>query len=159
MDPSAGPPHHVSGSPERPEPRPGGFLASVGVVERAVGHARGAAVPAWRRVTDAEQRLPVTVAIVVMILLQSRVPDRLSLLWWWVLPAMEAVILAVLVASNPRRVDQSTQRLRRLSLLLVTLASLANGWAAASLVAGLVDGTEGKDAADLLLHGGNIWLT
>jgi uncharacterized membrane protein len=159
MDPSGVPPHHVSESLERLEHRLGELSTSVGAVERAVGHARGGAAPAWRRVTDAEQRLPVTVAIVVMILLQSRVPDRLSLLWWWVLPAMEAVILVVLVASNPRRVDQSTQRLRRLSLLLVTLASLANGWAAGSLVVGLVRRAEGKDAAQLLVTGGNIWLT
>jgi uncharacterized membrane protein len=94
-----------------------------------------------------------------MILLQARVPERLSLTRGWVLPAIEAVILGLLVASNPRRIDQSTRRLRRLSLLLVLLASLANGWAAVSLVVGLVRGTEGKDAASLLLGGGNIWLT
>ena len=159
MEPSGVPPHHVGESLERLEHRLGELTTSIGAVERAVGQARGAAVPAWRRVTDAEQRLPVSLAIVVMILLQSRLPERLSLLWWWVLPAMEAVILVVLVASNPRRVDQSTQRLRRLSLLLVTLASLANGWAAGSLVVGLVRGAEGKDAAQLLVNGGNIWLT
>ena len=159
MDPSAVPPRHVGESLERLERRLGELSTSVGAVERAVGHARGAAIPAWRRVTGTEQRLPVTLAIVAMILLQSRVPDRLSLLWWWALPAMEAVVLVVLVASNPRRVDQSTQRLRRLSLLLVTLASLANGWAAGSLVVGLVRGAEGKDAAQLLVNGGNIWLT
>src|SRR5919199_5155791 len=116
----------------------------LGDVERAVTGARG--TPAWRRVTDTEHRLPVTIAIVVMIVLQARVPDRLSLLSWWVLPAMETVILAMLVASNPRRIDQSTQLLRMLSLALVSLASLANAWAAASLVAGLVRGTEGKHA-------------
>jgi uncharacterized membrane protein len=159
MDPSAVPPHHVGESLARLEHRLGELSTSISAVERAVGQARDGSAPSWRRVTDAEQRLPVTLAIVAMILLQARVPDRLSLLWWWVLPAMEAVILVVLVASNPRRVDQSTLRLRRLSLLLITLASLANGWAAGSLVAGLARGTEGKDAAQLLLTGGNIWLT
>src|SRR5919202_3435990 len=147
--------HHVTESLTRLERRLGELSTSIGAVERAVGQARGAGSPAWRRVTDAEQRLPVTLAIVVMILLQSRVPERLSLMWWWVLPAMEAVILVVLISSNPRRVDQSTQRLRRLSLLLVTLASLANGWAAGSLVVGLVRGTEGKDPAQLLVNGGD----
>ena len=159
MDPSAVPPHHVTASLERLEHRLGELSTSMGAVERAVGRSHGAASPAWRRVTETEQRLPVTIAIVAMILLQSRVPERLSLMSWWVLPAMEAVILVVLIASNPRRVNQSTQWLRRLSLLLVLLASLANLWAAVSLVAGLVRGTEGKDAAGLLLIGGNIWLT
>ena len=158
MEPSAVP-HQVTESLERLERRLGELSTSMGAVERAVGQARTAAVPAWRRKTHTEHRLPVTVAIVAMILLQSRVPEHLSLLRWWVLPAMEAVVLVVLVASNPTRVDQSTQRLRRLSLLLVTLASLANGSAAASLVVGLVRGTEGENAAQLLATGGNIWLT
>ena len=159
MDPSAPPPHHVTASLERLEHRLGELSTSIGALERAVGRSRDASSPAWRRVTETEQRLPVTLAIAVMILLQSRVPERLSLMSWWVLPALEAAILAVLVASNPRRVNQSTQRLRRLSLLLVLLASLANFYAAASLVVGLVRGTEGKDAAGLLVIGGNIWLT
>jgi uncharacterized membrane protein len=161
MEPVGGPvpQHHVTESLERLERRLGDLSTSMGAVERAVGQSRGTRVPAWRRVTATEQRLPVTLAILAMILLQARVPDRLSLLWWWVLPAMEAVILGVLVASNPMRVDQSTQRLRRLSLLLVALASLANFWAAGTLVLGLVRGTEGKNAATLLVTGGNIWLT
>jgi uncharacterized membrane protein len=161
MEPVGGPApqHHVTESLERLERRLGELSTSMGAVERAVSQARGTGVPAWRRATATEQRLPVTLAILAMILLQARVPDRLSLLWWWVLPAMEAVILGVLVASNPMRVDQSTQRLRRLSLLLVALASLANFWAAGSLVLGLVRGTEGKNAATLLVTGGNIWLT
>jgi uncharacterized membrane protein len=148
--PGVPPEHRVAESLERLERR-------LGSVEQAVGRAQS--TPAWRRVTGTEHRLPVTIALVAIIMLQSRVPERLSLFQWWVLPAMEAVILAVLVASNPRRVDQSTQRLRMLSLLLITLASLANGWAATSLVIGLVQKTEGKDAAGLLVTGGNIWLT
>ena len=89
-----------------------------------------------------------------MILLQTRVPESLSPPRGRVLPAIEAGILVVLVASDPRQVNQSTRRLRRLSLLLIVLASLANFWAAASLVVGLVHGTEGKDAAGLLAHRG-----
>ena len=97
---------HVTASLERLEHRLGGLSASVSAVERAVGRSRGASSPAWRRVTETEQRLPVTIAIVGMILLQSRVTKRLSLMSWWVLPAMEAVILVVLIASDPRRVNQ-----------------------------------------------------
>jgi uncharacterized membrane protein len=148
--PEVPPEHRVAESLERLERR-------LGSVERAVG--RAGSTPAWRRVTGTEHRLPVTIAILVIIVLQSRVPERLSPVWWWVPPAMEAVILAALVASNPRRIDQSSRLLRMLSLLLITLASLANGWSAASLVGGLVRGTEGRNAADLLIIGGNIWLT
>jgi uncharacterized membrane protein len=43
--------------------------------------------------------------------------------------------------------------------MLVSVASLANGFAAVSLVVGLVRGTEGKTAEPLLVIGGNIWVT
>lgn len=49
--------------------------------------------------------------------------------------------------------------LRWLGLALISVISLANGWAAVRLVAGLVTGTEGEDAGPLLLTGGGIWLT
>ncbi|MBV8928238.1 MAG: DUF1345 domain-containing protein [Mycobacteriaceae bacterium] len=94
-----------------------------------------------------------------MIALQTRVPEHLSLFRWWILPVVEVGILIGIIAANPGRVDQSSRRLRVLSLLLIALASLANAWAAASLVVGLVHGTQGKEATPLLLTGANIWFT
>ncbi|MGZ4624881.1 MAG: hypothetical protein ACXV3S_01130 [Kineosporiaceae bacterium] len=115
--------------------------------------------PAWRRVTDGEERLPVAVAILVMIALQSRVPARFTLFGPWVLPSIEAAILLALVVLDPRRITRTEQHLRTLSLTLLALASLSNAWAAGCLVVGLVRGTEGRSAEDLLTVGGNIWLT
>ena len=94
-----------------------------------------------------------------MIGLQAAVPRHLSLTVWWVLPAIEVVILAILVASNPRRVTHATRGLRSLSLALIAVASLANAWSAGLLILGLVRGTEGENAGPLLATGGNIWLT
>jgi uncharacterized membrane protein len=119
----------------------------------------GRLVPAWRRVTEGERRMPVTLAVLVMIGLQAAVPDRLSLTSSWLLPAIEAVILVVLVVSNPRRVTHTSRLLRLLSLLLIAVASLANAWSAGNLVVGLVQGHEGEDAGPLLITGANIWLT
>ena len=47
-----------------------------------------------------------------------------------VLPVLEFVLLVVLVASNPRRVEPRTRWLRRLGLALIGVISLANGWSA-----------------------------
>jgi hypothetical protein len=101
----------------------------------------------------------VTVAILVMIALQSRVPERFAIVSWWILPALEAAILAVIVLANPGRIGASGRALHGLSLSLIAIASLANGWAAVVLVDGLVRGTEGHDPGTLLGTGGNIWVT
>jgi uncharacterized membrane protein len=125
----------------------------------AAAAARARRNPAWRRVTQGERRLPMAIAILTMIVLQTRVPERFTLLGWWVLPVVEAVILIALVVLAPSRISRTERHLRTLSLTLIGVASLANGWAAGYLVVGLVRGTEGKDAVSLLVGGGNIWVT
>jgi hypothetical protein len=94
-----------------------------------------------------------------MIALQLNVPARFSPVGRWILPAVEAVLLVVIVLVNPTRISEVSQVLRRLSLTLIALASLANGLAVIQLVLGLVRGTEGRKAEGLLEVGGNIWLT
>jgi uncharacterized membrane protein len=151
--------HHLTEQLSQLNGRLSQLVVSAEHAERVVAQNTGRLVPAWRRVTVTEQRLPVTLAVIAMITLQSRIPEHLSLFRWWILPVIEAVLLAVLIAANPRRVDQNSRRLRLLSLLLIAVASLANGWAAGSLIVGLVHGSGGKDATTLLLTGANIWFT
>jgi uncharacterized membrane protein len=115
--------------------------------------------PAWQRITEGERRLPVSLAILAIIILQTRVPERFTLLGWWLLPLVEAVILVVLLVLDPWRISRTERHLRMLSLALIALASFANGWAASYLVVGLARGTEGRNAESLLTVGGNIWLT
>jgi uncharacterized membrane protein len=126
---------------------------------RYAGANTGRVLPAWRRVTQAEHRLPVTLAVLAIIALQALVPARLTLTGRWVLPVVEALLLAVLVAANPVRITRTSRALRVLSLMLIAVASLANGWSAGSLIVGLVRGTEGENASALLITGGNIWVT
>ncbi|MFB7243988.1 hypothetical protein CW362_37755 [Streptomyces populi] len=128
-------------------------------IERLLESGGREVAPAWRRVTHGEPRWAVTAAILVAVALQLKLPEPLTLLPFGVLPGLEVVLLTGLVAANPRRVEPRNKRLRSLGLALIGLISLANGWAAAQLVRGLVHGTEGSGAAKLLLTGGNIWLT
>ena len=136
----------------------------------ALEHAGGAAVheiaeeaarlgPAWRRATAGELRWPVGFVVSGMIAMQLAVPYRLSPTGHWLLPVLEAVLLAILVASDPTRMTRRSPLLRALSLGLIAVASLANVYSAVNLVIGLVRGTEGSDATALLVTGGNIWLT
>ncbi|MER6460683.1 hypothetical protein ACWC4D_12975 [Streptomyces sp. NPDC001288] len=128
-------------------------------LERLLADGERQVVPAWRRATRGEPRWAVTAVILVAVALQLMLPHRLALQPYWALPVLELALLAGLIAGNPRRVEPRTRWLRLLGLALTGVISLANGWAAVRLVAGLVDGTEGAEAGPLLLTGGGIWLT
>ena len=110
-------------------------------------------LPAWRRVTQGEPRWPVSLAVLAAIAMQIALPERLAIRPHWLMPALEALLLVGLVVANPRRLDRESAALRRASIALIALTSLANTWSAARLVLGLVRGTEGQDAAPLLLTG------
>ncbi|MDX6345224.1 MAG: hypothetical protein QOF84_14 [Streptomyces sp.] len=128
-------------------------------IERLVASGERDVAPAWRRATRGEPRWAVTAVILVAVALQLMLPRRLTLQPYWALPVLELVLLAGLIAANPRRVEPPTRWLRWVGLALIGVISLANGWAAVRLVVGLVNGTEGTDAGPLLLTGGGIWLT
>jgi hypothetical protein len=76
----------------------------------------------------------------------------------WLTPAVEALLLVVLVTSRPTSASERL-RLRRLALFLVCLLVLAALWATGVLISDLVRGVGvSKDAGDLLLTGAIVWL-
>src|SRR5215469_1664661 len=92
------------------------------------------AVPAWRRVTAGEPRWQVSLAVVAAIALQLPVPGRLALVRpTWLLPLLEALLLAGLVIANPRRINRDSAILRYVALTLIALISLTNIWSVARL--------------------------
>ena len=117
-----------------------------------------AARPFWRRLTRGERRRPFALAFVVMIALQLTLPERYSLGAWWVLPAIEVVVIGVLVAANPGRLERRTPMLRRLSLTLIAVASLGTAWSVVKLVTAIAGGGHTGSAAALLGSGASIWL-
>ncbi|PWI44412.1 hypothetical protein CK485_10470 [Streptomyces sp. ICBB 8177] len=115
--------------------------------------------PAWRRATVREPRWAVSCALLVAVAVQWALPERLTFHPHWLLPLLELVLMAGLVAVDPARERMGAASLRTASLVLTALVSLANGWSAISLVRGLLLGTEGADAGPLLMTGGGIWIT
>jgi uncharacterized membrane protein len=123
-------------------------------------HAETVYRPAWRRKTEGEVRWPVALVTAVGIALQLAVPERLLIVSpAWVFPAAQGVLLIVLVAVNPHRINRESTFLRWLSLALAAMISLANGYSAALLCIGITRGTMGKDPRQLLVTGAFIWLT
>ncbi|GAA2644043.1 hypothetical protein [Streptomyces lunalinharesii] len=115
--------------------------------------------PAWRRVTRGEPRWPSTLAVLVAVVLQWLLPERLTIHPDWLLPGLETALLLVLVAADPFRIERASPLYRWTGLALIVLISTANGWSAVRLAVGLVRGIEGGDAGQLLVTGGGIWLT
>ena len=116
-------------------------------------------VPAWKRATQGEQRLPVAAAVVVAIALQLVLPSRLVIGPSWLLPTLEGLLLVGLIAANPRRIDRTSNALRAASVILIALISAANAFATAELINGLVNGTEGNSAPVLISRGASVYIT
>ena len=120
--------------------------------------------PAWLRRTAEEPRLPVAFAILVAIALQVVVPHNLTFRPWWLLPALELLILMAIIGFRQTSIDRTSRLLRTLSLSLVVAASVATTWSAAQLITHLIHNPGGHndplDVPGLLLRsGGAIWLT
>jgi uncharacterized membrane protein len=85
-------------------------------------------------------------------------PSPVAVHPWWLLPALEALLLIGLIA-NPRRLDRQSPLLRTAILLLTGIIVLANTWSAGWLAVGLILGSKGLDATALLATATMIWLT
>lgn len=115
-------------------------------------------LPAWLRCTEGEQRLPVTVTVVVAIVLQIGLPRRFALQPHYLLPVLETALAGGLMAANPRRIRPS-RVLRGASLALIGIITVANTFSAFTLVRELINGTAGDNAGPLLATGAAIWGT
>lgn len=116
-------------------------------------------VPAWLRATSPENRLPVALGMLVAIALQLRLPDRYGLQPRWLMPALELVLLGILTAINPIRLNRSTRLGRLASIAVVAAITIDNGIAAGSLDLHIVHGSTGLDALGLLSTGAAIYAT
>jgi hypothetical protein len=132
-------------------------------VERLAGIRGTIHEPAWLRRTAEEPRLPVVVAVLVAVALQGFVPRNLALPPWWLLPALELLLLVVIVMFRQTSIDRQATVLRVLGLTLVAAASVATASSAVKLIDELLRNTVQNGALDhagpLLRIGGGIWLT
>jgi uncharacterized membrane protein len=116
-------------------------------------------VPAWRRVTSREPRLPVTIAILTALGLMAALPDRIANRPRWLLPVLAGLLLVGILVANTRIVGRRSRPLRIASLVLIAVLSIANAASGVRLVVDLVNAKGIKDPAELLLTGAAIWLT
>ncbi len=118
-------------------------------------------LPAWLRPTQGEHRLPVGIALLLIIVLQLRMPDALALPPKWLLPVSELLMFVLLIIVNPVRINRETTVVRASGLLLLAAAAIGTGYSAARLVYLLASGQGGSvvhQPIPLLVNGGSVWL-
>jgi uncharacterized membrane protein len=98
-------------------------------------------------------------AILLAILLQYSLPNRVSHYQRWIFPTVAVLLLGVLLVGHRGRIDRQSRALRGLLLLTIVIMSIANGVAAIRLVRDLVEGEGIRTPRTLLLAGAAIWLT
>ena len=105
-----------------------------------------------------EHAWPAFSSIIVAIVMQLLLPTRLTEGPKWVVPALEAVLLAGLVISTPTHVTGVHQARRRLALFLTALVSIANISSLVLLSHALLQHGSPNPRA-LMSAGALIWLT
>ena len=106
-----------------------------------------------------ERRLVPTLVVVVLAVLPFLLPAEVFPSAAWLGGPLAAVLLVVVVASDPGRIDRHSGLTRWFSIALTLVLILVSGAAAVALVIELVDGAPDlQDAATLLTTGALVWI-
>jgi uncharacterized membrane protein len=107
----------------------------------------------------AERRWPMAVAVLAIAFFQVITPRQGRLSGWWVFPVLEVVMLGVLIARDPGRIDRRSKGLRRQTFVLIGFMTAGTVGSALVLVIQIL-GSSTKLTPDTLLgRGGMAWIT
>ena len=104
----------------------------------------------------AEPRWPMATAILVAIALQVGLPHRGRVNWAWVFPVLELVMLGILIAWDPGRIDRRSRRHRRLTISLIAVITVANTLGVAILLYDIFTREAGLSPGNLLGRGAGL---
>lgn len=115
---------------------------------------------AWGVASNSEHRWPASVAVLLAIVLQVILPERViqGLGPRWLIPTLEGVLLVALIVANPGRINRESSFLRGMSLVLIAMITLANVVALGELVRALLEHTN-AGGRSLVFASVPIWLT
>jgi hypothetical protein len=110
-----------------------------------------------------ESRWPPAIAVLFFVVLNVSLriwlPSEHATTVPWLLPAIEVVLLGVLVFSNPIRTDRRSQQLRRMAIALIALLIAAALLSTGVLIAHLVNGDPQTNSGGKLLAAGSlVWV-
>jgi hypothetical protein len=106
----------------------------------------------------AESRWPMAAAVVAAMALTLLLPDDFRLAPRWVLPLLEGLLLATLIAADPGRITRRSAALRAVSVALISVLALSAIWSTIQLIDDLIhNGAETNSASALLQARGSVW--
>lgn len=104
-----------------------------------------------------ELHWPPLVIVAAAITLEALLPNRLTEVPRWVLPAIGSLLLARLITDSPFRITGASRTRRRVSLVVTGLVSLSNAVALVALCRLLLRHTV-TNGHQLIIGGAEIWL-
>ena len=106
----------------------------------------------------AEPRWPVAAAVLTATILYVGTPHRGRVPGWWLFPVVQLVLLGILIAQDPGRIDRRSPRLRRLMVTLLVVMTAGTVLGVAVLAHDILVAAEGVTATVLLGRGAAIWV-
>jgi hypothetical protein len=107
--------------------------------------------------TAAEPRWPMAAAVLAATVLFVGTPHRGRIPGWWVGPLLQLVLLGVLIAQDPGRIDRRSPTLHRLMVALLLVMTVGTMTSVTVLAVDILAGVEGITATVLLGRGAAIW--
>jgi len=98
-------------------------------------------------------------AVLTATVLMVITPRRAAFPLWWIFPVVQLVMLAALILADPGRIDRRSVALRRATLALIAVMTVANTVAGVVLIDDIISGLPGITPTILLGGGAAIWVT
>ena len=114
---------------------------------------------AWGSASPGETRWPAASSILAVMVLQLLLPEKLTVGPWWMVPGVEALVLAVLLVANPSKLDEESTILRIVALGLTGILISANSITLGLLIHHLLHEGDTTNGRTLIYSGGAVWFT
>jgi uncharacterized membrane protein len=106
----------------------------------------------------AEPRWPMATAVLAATILYVGTPHRGRVPGWWIFPVVQLVLLGLLIAQDPGRIDRRSPRLRRLMVALLVVMTGGTVLGVVVLAYDILVAARGVTATVLLGRGAAIWV-
>ena len=106
----------------------------------------------------AEPRWPMATAVLAATILYVGTPHRGRVPGWWIFPIVQLILLGLLIAQDPGRIDRRSPVLRRLMVTLLVVMTAGTVLGVIVLAHDILVSARGVTATVLLGRGAAIWV-